>query len=210
MGGIVDTTLDVLGLSPDLSGAIGQAQFNPYNIQSSAGSLNYDPNSRSFNSQLNPQLSNIQRGLFSQFGQANPEQQLSLFRQQAAPFNEAQSLGLENRLFSQGRLDHSQVDQPGGARRGLFDAQLNQDFGFQQQAQQQSQQQQMALIQQLLGINSLESGLFSQGQGFGQIQQQGNTTAAGLQAQQDSFGPNAFFGLLGAGLGGYAAGGFGA
>ena len=188
-------------LENDTSGATAAAQFNPYNIQSSYGSLNYDPTNRLFTSAIDPQIQGSVDRLWSQYGQISPEQQLSLFRQQAAPFNEAQSLGLENRLFSQGRLDHSQVDQPGGARRSLFDSFANQDFGFQQQATAQSQQAQTNFINQILGLMAPEQNLFNAGMGLGQIGAQGQIAGANIQGQaglqQQQLGYNIFNDILG-------------
>ena len=115
---------------------------------------------------------------------------------------------MENRLFSQGRLDHSQVYQPGGAMRGLFDSFANQDLQFQTMAAQQAQQQQMNYLNQILGIGSMEQNLFNAGMGMGQIGMQGQLQSSQLQAQQDAFIPNMLWGLGGAALGGWAQGGF--
>ena len=196
-------------LEPDMGEAQAQAEFKPYNINASYGSLGYDPSSRTFTSQLSPELMGIQSGLFSQYGQINPEQQLSLFREQAAPFNQAASQNLENRLFSQGRLDASQEYAPGGAMRGLFDSFANQDLQFQQMAAQQAQAQQMNYLNQILGLGNFEQNLFNAGLGAGQIGMQGQLQQSQLQAQQDAFLPNALWGLGGAALGGWASGGFG-
>ncbi len=67
-------------------------------------------------------------------GAIDPTQQLNLFRKMAAPFEEQQRLGLENRLFAQGLMGASTVDDPGGARRSLFDAQAQADLMRQTQA----------------------------------------------------------------------------
>ena len=212
--GLLDSALNIgtLGLygaiKPDLGDAQAQAEFRPYNVNSSYGSLNYDPSNRTFTSQLDPRLQELQSGLFSQYGQISPDQQLSLFRQQAQPYNQAASQQLENRLFSQGRLDASQEYAPGGAMRGLFDSFANQDLQFQQMAQQQAQAAQMNYLNQLLGLGNFEQNLFNAGLGAGQIGMQGQLQQSQLQAQQDAFLPNALFGLAGAGLGGWASGGF--
>ena len=194
-------------LEPDLGEAQQAAEFNPYNINASYGSLAYDPESRTFTSSMSPELMGIQQGLFSQYGQISPEQQLSLFREQAAPYNQAASQQLENRLFSQGRLDASQEYQPGGAMRGLFDAQANQDLQFQMMSAQQAQAQQMNYLNQILGIGSMEQNLFNAGMGMGQIGMQGQLQQSNLQAQQDAFGLNAILGLGGAALGSWARSG---
>ena len=195
-------------LTPDTSGAQAQAEFNPYNINASYGSLGYDPASRTFTSQLSPELMNMQSGLFSQYGQINPEQQLALMREQAAPYNQAASQQLENRLFSQGRLDASQEYGAGGAMRGLFDSFANQDLQMQMSAQQQAQAAQMNYLNQILGINNMENSLFNAGMGMGNIGMQGQLQQSNLQAQQDAFMSNAIFGMGGAALGGWASGGF--
>lgn len=206
--GLFDSAFDMLGLGPDLSGAINTAAYNPYNVQTSYGGLTYDDQNRTFTSALSPELQGIQSGLFSQYGQVNPNQQLDLFRQQAAPYNEAQYLDMENRLFSQGRLGHSQVYNPGGQMRGLFDAQANQDLQFQLMAQQQAQQAQQNYLNQILGISNMENSLFNASMGQGQIGMQGQLQQSQLQAQQDAFMPNAIWGLGGAALGGWASSGF--
>lgn len=196
------SAMDFLGLTPDMGGAINAAQFNPYNVNQSTGSVNYDAASRTFNSQLNPQLQGIQQGLFSQYGAVDPTQQLNLMRQQAQPFNEQMGLNLENRLFKQGLTGASVVDQPGGARRSFFDSVLNQDMGFQMQAQQQAQQQQMAYLQQLLGISGMENNMFSNAMGMGGIGMQGQMQQSNLMGQSAMAMPN----LLGSLLGGAAQG----
>ena len=83
--GVLDSVTNTLGLTPDLSGAIGAAGFDPFNINTSFGSSNFNAGTNTFDAQLNPQLQGIQQGILGQLGQVNPEQQLSLFRQQAQP-----------------------------------------------------------------------------------------------------------------------------
>ena len=175
---------ETLGLTPDLSGAIKAAEFNPYNINTSYGSLNYDKDSRTFTSQLDPALQGIQQGLFSQYGQVDPTQQLALMRQQAAPFQQQSMLNMENRLFKQGLTQASVVDQPGGARRSLFDSIMNQDLSMQLQAQQQAQQEQTNYLNQILGISGLEQNMFRSGMGMGQLGMQGQSNVASLMMQQ--------------------------
>lgn len=201
-GNLLGGAADFLGLTPDLSGAAQSAQFNPYNINQSFGSLSYDPSSRSFSSSLSPELSGIQSGLFSQYGQVNPQQQLSLFRQQAAPFNEQMGQDIENRLFSQGMLGASRPYEEGGQMRGFWDSVQNQDFGFQQQAQQSSQQAQMNYLQQLLGLGNLEQGLFGNVANLGSVQTGAGANVANIQATQGMALPN----LIGSAIGGAAQG----
>lgn len=188
MGLLTDIT-DAFGLTDSKAGeeAAKMAQFNPYNIRSSYGSLDYDRANRTFTSSMDPRLQGITSGLFSRYGQVSPEQQLSLFRQQAAPFNEQAMLNLENRLFSQGRLDHSALDQPGGARRGLFDSILNQDLQFQLMAEQQAQQAQNNYLNQILGLTGLEQNLFNAGMGMGQIGIQGQIAGANAYLSNSQF-----------------------
>lgn len=190
--GLFDKAFDVLGLTPDMGGAIQAAQFDPYNVQSSFGSLNYDPSQRLFSTSLNPQI--------TQGFNTDPMQTLGLMRQQAAPYQQQERLNLENRLFSQGLLQHSAVDQPLGARRSLFDAQQQQDFGFQLQSQAQA-------LQNLLAMAGLEQNLFGMGAGMGQLGQQAAGNVAGLMAQEAAVVPN----LIGSAIGaaGQAYGGSG-
>ena len=195
-------------LEPDLGPAQQAAEYDPYNINTSYGSLGFDESTGTFNSKLSPELMSIQSGLFGQYGQVSPEQQLELMRTQAAPYNQAATQGLENRLFSQGRLDHSQVYEEGGAMRGLFDAQANQDLQFQMMAEQQAQAAQMNYLNQILGLQGMESSLYNASMGQGSLGMQGQMQQSNLQAQQDAFLGNALFGLGGAALGGWASGGF--
>lgn len=148
---------DFLGLTPDMSGAADAAQFNPYNINSSFGTLSYNPASRSFSTVSQPGLNlfrtNLEKqnqmgmpgirmrqlpGLWDQQGSiyntVSPQTELDLLRSQADPYNQAQYKNLESRLFKQGRLGASQEYDAGGAMRGLFDSQAQQDLAFQQQA----------------------------------------------------------------------------
>jgi len=194
-----------LGLAPDLSGAIAGAKFDPYNIQTGMGGLRYDEGSRTFTSQLDPALQATRQGLLSQYGQIDPAQQLSLYRQQAQPYEEQQRLGLESRLFSQGQLGHSAVDRPGGARRSLFDAQAQADLQRQAMAQQWAQQQQQGILGQLQGIQGFEKGLFGMGQGMGQLGMQGQQMQTQLRQQQAMAIPDLMQSLLGGAAMGFAS-----
>jgi hypothetical protein len=187
-----------LGLTPDLGDAAQSAQFNPYNINQSFGSLSYDPESRSFTSQLNPHLQGIQQSLFSQYGKTDPMQQLGLMRQQAQPYNEAMGQGIENRLFSQGLMGASKEYQPGGQMRGFWDSVLNQDMGFQLSAQQQAQQAQQNYLNQLLGLGNLEQGLFGNVTNLGSVQTGAGANVANIQATGAMALPN-LIGSLGGG-----------
>ena len=205
--GLLSGVSDALGLTPDLSGAIGAAAFDPFNIQTSFGSATYDEDSRTFTSGLGEDYGAIQDSLVNQLKQIDPAQQLALFRQQAQPYNEQQGLNLENRLFSQGLTQASGVDEPLGARRSLFDSFANQDLQFQQLAQQQALQQQTGLMNQLFGLNQMEQGLFAPQATFGQIQTGAGANQAGLMAQQASFLPNLVGNIIAGGVQGAAMGG---
>ena len=237
--GLLSSITDAIGLTDTgaMEAAAQAAQFNPYNVESSYGSLGYNPATRTFTSSISPDiqrlqaqqlfragstdpaLAQLQRGFFTgataedprlsalqsryfdQLGQVSPTQELDLFRQQAAPYNQAASQAVENRLFSQGRLDHSQAYRPGGVMRGLWDAQAQQDLGFQQQAIQNARAREAQLLGQFSGVRGLQS----------QEQQQalGNYTSLfgmqdalrqqGLSNYMSLFGPEQ--NLFGAGMG---------
>lgn len=185
--GLFSPITDALGLTNDPGEAAGMAQYNPYNINASYGNVDYDPASRTFTSQLDPRMQQMQQSLFGEFGNYNADNYLSLLRQRAAPQNEANYQGLENRLFSQGRLDHSQAYQPGGAMRGLFDAQAQQDLGFQIGADEWAMNQRSNLMDQMGWFNQLESGLWNPLAQQGQIGAAGQRTAAGIYGNQQQF-----------------------
>lgn len=227
MGILTDFT-DFVGLtdSDAAAQAAQAAQFKPYNITTSVGGIQYDPERRMFTSSLGGQYyglgetlanealfgygddetaqlrqaalnrmtrstrptdtwgarqaalaeygrpdpnayqqqmflagsespsQNIQRRLLSQAGNIDPQQQLDLYRQMSAPFEEQQRLNLENRLFAQGRLGASAVDRPGGERRSLFDAQAQADLMRQTQAMDWANQQRGALLGQFGGLRA--------------------------------------------------------
>lgn len=176
--GLFSGITDALGITTDPSKYSDMAQFNPYNIESTYGSLAYDPTSRTFTSSLSPEMQGIQQGLFSQYGQSGAGDYLNLMRQQAAPYNEAMGQGIENRMFSQGLTGASKEYQPGGQMRGFWDSVMNQDMGFQLQADQMAQQNQMNLLNQLFSISNLQNSLFNAGQGMGGLQVTGAGNAA--------------------------------
>ena len=105
--------------------------FNPANISTGAGSVNFDQGANTFTSALDPRLRDIQESMFAQglgffdelstfdpdqFG-ANVSDRL---RNLAAPKEEQDRLNLENRLFKQGLLNSTL----GGERQeNLFSAQ---------------------------------------------------------------------------------------
>ena len=192
--------------SPDLGGATAAASFNPYDISTSYGSATYSPTDRTFTSQLDPRLQSAMSGLFSQYGAIDPAQQLNLMREQAQPYEQAQSLGLENRLFSQGLMGASKVDQPGGARRSLFDSFQNADLNRQIQAQQLAQQSQANILNQIFGLTNLEQSLFAPQASFGAIQTGAGANQANLMAQEASFIPNLIGNLGGSAIQGYTTG----
>ena len=235
--GLLTGFTDALGLTDSgaAAEAAAMAQFKPYNINTTFGGVNYtaptgpqitsyetvpdgfggvtkkpiwsEATPGEFSTSLDPRLLGLSTAAMNELGQINPAQQLSLFRQQAAPFEEQQRLGLENRLFAQGRLDHSQVDQPGGIRRGLFDAQANADMMRQLQARDWANQQRAALLGQIGTIQGMEQGLFGPAMGMGQLGQAGSTAAAQMMMQGSMNTQNFFGSLLGGGLMGFGAGG---
>lgn len=206
---VISKGAEALGLVPDFGPALEAAKFNPVNTQGLFGGVSWNPQTRTFSSNLDPRLTGIQNTLFSQFGQANPEAEYALMQQMAAPYREQQMLGLENRLFSQGLLGASMVDQPGGARRSLFDAFANQDLGMQQQAIQSARTNQINLLNQIFGLQNMENSLFANNAGLSGQAQAANNNVANILAQDAAFMPNALWSLGGAIGQGYATGGFG-
>ena len=187
---------EAIGLVPDYGDAIAALQQDPRNIQSLFGGVSYQDGQIS--SQLDPRLRAQVGDIYRQLGRVDPRQQLGLLRQQAAPFEEQQRLGLENRLQAQGLLGASLVDQPGGARHSLFSAQSSADLQRQLLAQQMAQQQRASLFGELGNIFGMEQGLFSASYGQPSAQE----GIANLLAQQASFGPQ----IMGSILGGATAG----
>lgn len=98
----------------------------------------------------------LQSQLLGELSAIDPRQQLNLFRQMAAPFEEQQRLGLENRLFAQGLMGASTVDKPGGARRSLFDAQAQADLMRQTQAMDWANQQRQSVLGQYGNLRGLD------------------------------------------------------
>ena len=178
---------NALGLTEDPGKAAGMAQYTPYNINASYGQTNYDPATRTFNSSLDPRMQQMQQSLFGQFDQYDPNAYLQMLRQQAAPYEQQQSLGLENRLFSQGRLEHSAVDQPGGARRSLFDSFANADLQRQLGANQWAQQGRSGLMDQMGWFNALENSMWNPLAQQGQIGASGQQMAGQLYGNQSQF-----------------------
>lgn len=209
MGFLGDISFGLLGdtsaeeAAQQASAAIGKVK--PTDIQTSLGGLTFGDNV--FTTALDPRLQQIQGGLLGQIEGLESGSTLGMLRQQAAPFEEQQRLALENRLFSQGLLGASGVDQPGGARRSLFEAQAQADLARQLQAQQLMMQQRGSLFGGLGAISGIERGLFGTSMGmFGQ--QLGQTQAAQaplMQAGQST--TSAMQGLVASALGGYMGSG---
>ena len=211
--GLLTSITDAIGLTDSKAGerAAAAAQFNPYNINTSFGGVDYDRATRTFSSQLDPRLSGLMGGYMGELGQIDPRQQLSLFRQQAAPFEQAQSQALENRLFSQGRLDASQEYAPGGAMRGLFDSFQQADLMRQMQARDWANAQRAALLGQIGGIQGMEMGLFSPAQQMGALGAGGQQMGAQMMMQGSMNTQNFLGSLIGGSMMGLGAGGaFGA
>jgi len=91
-------------------------EFNPANISSGSGSVNYDKGTNTFNAELDPRLKQIQEGLFGagssflgELDSFNPDEfganVTDRLRRLAAPKESQDRLNQENRLFSQGLLN---------------------------------------------------------------------------------------------------------
>lgn len=193
---------DALGLTTNPYIAADMAAYNPYAINTGYGGAAYDAQNRRFQSSLSPQFQAMQQGLFNQYAGMSPDNYLNLMRQRAAPGNQAAYEGLENRLFSQGRLDHSQVNQPGGAMRGLFDSFANQDLGFQLSADQMSDQFQNSIMDRLFGLAGLEKSLYDPLYQQGSLDVQASGNAANAFANQANSNQNMIGGIVGSVLGG--------
>jgi hypothetical protein len=199
--GLLSDITDAIGLTNhagmEAAAAASAQSTQPWGLFSSYGSVTPDRANKTLTTTLDPRWAAYQNSLFGQLGTTSPDQQLALLRQQAQPYNEAAYQGLENRLFSQGRLDHSQVYQPGGAMRGLFDAQLNQDLSFQQMAQQQAWQREQQLLGSLLSSYGPEQSLISSAFGGGVSSGQGGLAGAQILSQSAMQMPNLMSSLLG-------------
>ena len=193
---------DSLGLTTNPYIGADMAAYDPYAINTGYGGAAYDAQNRRFQSSLSPQYQQLQQGLFNQYNSYDPNNYLSLMRQRAAPGNQANYQGLENRLFSQGRLDHSQVYEPGGAMRGLFDAQQQQDLGFQLSADQMSNQFQNSIMDRLFGLAGLEKSLYDPLYQQGSLDVQASGNAAQAFSNQAGQNQSGITGIVGSVLGG--------
>lgn len=204
---LLDSVTGFLGLTPDMSGVAEAMRFQPQSARTSFGSTYYDPETTTFGTNFDPRLQQARNRAIGRFIRATPDQQLSLFRQASEPQNQAMMQNLENRLFSQGRLDASQEYAPGGAMRGLFDSFNNQDLQFQLMANQEADRRAMNAMNQISGINNMELSLFNPALQFSGIANQAQQ-AQGQALMQGEMATSNFFGsLLGGGLMGFGAGG---
>lgn len=192
---------DALGLTTNPYIAADMASYDPYAISTGYGSASYNAQDRRFRSSLSPQYQDMQRGLFGEYNMMQPGQYLNLMRQRAAPANESAYLGMENRLFSQGRLGASQPYGEGGAMRGLMDSFANQDLGFQLSADQMSNQFRDSITDRLFGLAGLEKSLYDPlyQQGSLDVQASGNAAQAfsNQAGQNQSFIGGIFDSVLG-------------
>lgn len=199
MANFLERITDTIGMTNvrRMEEAADAARFSPYNIQSGYGSLTYDPSQRLFTSSVSPDVQRLQDRYLLGLERISPQSELGIMREQAQPYNEALMTGMENRLFSQGRLDHSQVYAPGGPMRGLFDAMLNQDLIFQQQARQNAWAREQQLLRNYMGLFAPEQNLFQAGMGMGQIGMQGQMTGANILAESSEQLPKAMDSIIG-------------
>jgi len=188
---------EAIGLVPDMDKAIAASQFDPYNIEASFGSLGFDEATNTFTSSLSPEFQQMLGDWTTQMQNIDPQKQFEMMQAQAAPYEQQQQLGLENRLFSQGLMQHSAQDQPGGARRSLFDSQQNAMMQRQLGAQDWASSNRQNLLNSILGIQGMESGLFNMGMGMGSIGMQGQMQASNLMGQQATAGSNIMGNVLG-------------
>jgi hypothetical protein len=193
----------------DISGALGQAN-QAFGQQMGTGTQGLGQLAGMFGGAV-PGL--MQQGMMNQQMAGNQgalqSQELAGLRAQAQPEQNRMFNQLQDRLFAQGRLGST-----GGAEnmRGLFEAQGQQDLGFQSEAFNRAMQQQQ-FMGQLGGQQMGQAGQFGQqaggliGQGFGQtlqsLQQNQQAGLSRLQAAQGLFGQGAdiFGSQFGLGLG---------
>ena len=187
--GLLTGITDAIGLTDSKAGqrAADAARFNPYNINTTFGGIDYDPHTRMFTSSIDPRLSRYAGGLMGEIGGINPNQQLDLYRQLSAPYEQAQYQNLENRLFSQGRLGAGMEYQPGGSMRGLFDSFQQADLMRQTQAYDWANAQRNAILGQIAGIQGMEMGLFSPAQQMGAIGAQGQIAGGQMMLSNSQF-----------------------
>ena len=164
LGGVASSVVGS-ALAPDAPSGGGGGGPQRVPINTSFGGT--DLSGASANVNLSPEMLDIQQQIYGQYGQATPDSLFNLMQQQIAPYREQRALGLENRLFSQGLMGASRVDQPGGARRSLFDSFGNQDLQMQLAARGQAMNEQTSLFNQLTGISNIENQMLNASLGFG-------------------------------------------
>lgn len=207
--GLLSGVADFLGLTPDIDPALSQLQFQPFNVQTSAGGVQFDPTQRLFTTELAPELQALRQQTLSGLGQINPAQTLGLLRQQAQPIEQQQRLNLESRLFSQGRLGASSAFTDTGEMGALLRAQQGADVQRQLLAEQLGMQQRQNLFGQLGTLTDIEQSLFAPSLQAGAQESAVGQARANILAGQAQSTSNLIGNLLSGAAIGFATGGLG-
>jgi len=203
MGGVVDSIGGLFGASGD---PVGQAQFNPFGVQSALGQAQFGDGSA--NVQLSPELQQAYSGLLGasqqRLGQAQDLQgTLGFLGRVTQPQFERQQLSQESRLFNQGLLGSTtgQLQQ-----QGLREAQNQTLLQNALQTQAQQTQQAQGLLGSALQTAQAPLALGEFGANLGQADLQTQQINLGLKEQAQQRQADFFSSLIGAGIG--AAAGF--
>lgn len=193
--------------------AEGKAVFKPYSVQSATGSTFGVGPSGSVTMALSPQEQALQnaalqsaQGMLSNASQGTEAREQSIYdriRALQAEDEQAAALGLENRLFAQGRLGTSS-DLYGGATPEMqamqrAQARARNEAALQAMTQAQQQQQQQAqMANAFLGMGYVPQSQLQNVAGLGfnnaQLAQQGQLAGADLYAQGAMGGLEALLG----------------
>jgi len=203
MGGVVDSIGGLFGASGD---PVGQARYNPFDVQSALGQAQFGDGSA--NVQLSPELQQSFSGLLGasqqRLGQAQDLQgTLGFLGRVTQPQFERQQLSQESRLFNQGLLGSTtgQLQQ-----QGLREAQNQTLLQNALQTQAQQTQQAQGLLGSALQTAQAPLALGEFGANLGQADLQTQQINLGLKEQAQQRQADFFSSLIGAGIG--AAAGF--
>ena len=196
MGGIVDSIGGLFGASGD---PVGQAQFNPFGVQSALGQARFSDGRA--NLQLSPELQQSFSGLLRDSQQRLAQSQdlqgtLGFLGRTTQPQFERQQLSQEARLFNQGLLGSTtgQLQQ-----QGLREAQNQALLQNALQAQGQQTQQGIGLLGSALQVGQQPLALGQFGANLGQADLQTQQINLGLQEQAQQRQSDFFGSLVGAG-----------
>jgi len=194
MGGVADAVGGLFGASGD---PVGQAQYNPFDVQSALGQAQFRDGSA--NVQLSPELQQAFSGLLGasqqRLGQSQDLQgTLGFLGRVTQPQFERQQLSQESRLFNQGLLGSTtgQLQQ-----QGLREAQNQSLLQNALQTQAQQTQQGLGLLGSALQVGQQPLGLAEFGANLGQADLQQQQINLGLQEQAQQRQSNFFSSIAG-------------